>query len=151
MILNFKTGKLPPNFIYLGILFLGVGVWRIILLDWIGIIFLVVSFCFLFIKSGILIDASRKKLKIYIGFLGIKKGNWEDISSVKYLQIIKITESQSMNVVSIARNNSQIVYKLILIMPNKKIEILKGDKDFINKVAEKIEAELQTTVLNNTT
>ena len=56
-----------------------------------------------------------------------------------------------MNVVSIARNNSQIVYKLILIMPNKKIEILKGDKDFINKVAEKIEAELQTTVLNNTT
>ncbi len=39
MILNYKTGKLPPNFYYLGIILFGTGIWRMVVLDWKGILF----------------------------------------------------------------------------------------------------------------
>ena len=122
MILNYKTGKLPPNFIYLGIMLLGVSLWRIILLDWKGILFFVISLLCLFIKSGIIIDTENKRLKKYTGFFAIRIGEWENIKSVVYLQIIKTIETQSMNVVSISRTETYDVYKLILVLPDRNIE-----------------------------
>ena len=75
MILNYKTGKLPPNFIYLGIMLFVIGVWRMVVLDWKGILFFVISLLFLFIKSGIIIDTDNRRLKKYIGFLQLRKEN----------------------------------------------------------------------------
>jgi hypothetical protein len=147
MILKYKTGKLPPNFTALGVILFIVSVWRIIVLDWKGILFFLISLLFLFIKSGIIIDTDNKSLKKYIGFFVIKKGEWEDISNLSNLQIIKTKASQSMNVLSINRVETIVLYKLIMILPNKKIELLAGKKDYIIKISKEISHSLQTEVL----
>jgi hypothetical protein len=150
MISNYKMGKLPPNFIALGYILFGISAWRIIVLDWTGIIFLVISILCLFIKSGLIIDSDNKRLKKYTGIFTIKRGEWKDISTVINLQIIKTKASQSMNVLSINRVETIVIYKLILVLPNKKIELMAGKKDYIFNVAEKISFMLQTSVKNRT-
>ena len=150
MILNYKTGKLPPNFIYLGIMLFGIGIWRMVVLDWKGILFFVISLLFLFIKSGIIIDTDNRRLKKYIGFFAIKKGEWESVKSIINLQIIKTKETQVMSVLSITRTETNEVYKLFLNLPNKKIELMSGEKDYILNRAEKISSSLQVSLNNKT-
>lgn len=149
MILKYNTGKLPPNFLYLGYMLLGVGIWRMIVLDWRGILFFVISLLFLFIKSGIIIDTDNRKLKNYIGFFVIKKGEWESIESIIKLQILVIRETQSMNVLSIRRIEVKDIYKLFMILTDRKIELLAGEKEYIINKAEKIASSLQVSVENN--
>ncbi|NOQ24157.1 MAG: hypothetical protein GQ564_02245 [Bacteroidales bacterium] len=148
MILNYKTAKLPPNFIALGYILFGISAWRIAVLDWTGIIFLVISILCLFIKSGLIIDSDNKRLKKYNGIFTIRRGEWKDISTLTNLQIIKTKASQSMNVLSINRTVTIDFYKLILILPNKKIVLMAGKKDYITNTAEEISKSLQTKVLN---
>ena len=81
MILKYKTGKLPLNFIYLGIMLFGIGMWRMIVLDWRGILFFVISLLFLFLKSGIIIDTDNRRLKKYIGIFAIRKGKWKFVET----------------------------------------------------------------------
>lgn len=146
--LNYTTNKLPPNFIFLGLFLLIIGVWRVLLSDWLGIILLVISFFCLFIRWGILLDTDKKRLKKYIGFFGIKKGNWEDISLTKQLEITKIQETQNMGVASIGRSYTKAVYQLFLVLPEENILLIKGKNDFIAKAAEEISGELQIKVIN---
>lgn len=148
MILNYKTGKLPPNFIYLGIMLFGLGIWRMVVLDWKGILFFLISLFLVFIKDGILIDTENRRLKKYTGFLVIKKGKWESIRSLMNLQIIKTREVQSMHVLSISRSETIDVYKLLLVLPDNKIELISGEKDYIHKQAENISNSLQTSIIN---
>ena len=143
MLINYKTGKLPPNFIYLGILLFGVSLWRMMVLDWKGILLFAISLLCLFIKSGIIIDTDNKRLKKYIGFFAIKKGEWEDIKQLTDLKIIKTKETQNMSVLSLSRTETNDVYKLILVLPNKTIELMSGEKDFITKAANEISYELK--------
>jgi len=150
MILNYKTGKLPPNFIYLGIMLFGIGIWRMVVLDWKGILFFIISLLFLFIKSGIIIDTDNRRLKKYIGFFAIKKGEWESIKSIINLQIIKTKETQAMSVLSITRTETNDVYKLFLTLPNRNIELMSGKKDYIINRAERISSSLQVSVKNRT-
>jgi len=147
MVLKYKTGNLPPNFIYLGIMLLGVGVWRIAVSDWKGILFFVVSLVCLFMKSGIIIDIDNRRLKKYVGFLMIKKGEWEDIRSFINLQITRTKETQSMNVLSVSRNETKDVYKLFMVLPDKRIELMSGEKDCIFKRANEISSSLQTSII----
>ena len=148
--LNYKTGKLALNFIYFGAFLMLIGIWRIIVLDWIGIILLLISFILLFLKSGVIIDIDKKRYKEYTGIFNFIKGNWIDISSLKQLVIIKVKASQNMNVLSISRTENIIIYKLICILPNKKNELMTGDKDFILKSAKEISEKLQTELINKT-
>lgn len=150
MILNYKTGKLPPNFIYLGIMLFGVGIWRMIVLDWKGILFFVISLLFLFIKSGIIIDTDNRRLKKYVGFFAIRKGKWENIKSLINLQIIKTKETQRMNVLSISRTETHDVYKLFMVLPDKNIELMSGEKEYVVNKADKISISLQTSVDDKT-
>ena len=60
MVLNYKTEKLPFSFIALGVLLFTVGLWKIVFLDWIGILFLLLSLFLVFIRSGIQIDSDKK-------------------------------------------------------------------------------------------
>lgn len=150
MILNYKTGKFPPNFIYLGIMLFGIGIWRMIVLDWKGILFFIISLLFLFIKSGIIIDTDNRRLKKYIGFFAIWKGEWESIKSIINLQIIKTRETQNMSVLSISRTETNDVYKLSLTLSNRNIELMSGEKDNILNRAEKISSLLQVSVNNQT-
>lgn len=150
MILHYKTGSLPPHFISLGILLLGISIWRIVVLDWIGVLLFIISFLCLFTKSGIIIDVNKKTLKKYIGNFIFKMGNWENISSLTNIQVIRINETQSMNIQSINRVESTIAYKILFVFPSKKIEIMKGKYIEIIKAAEAISTELQTPLINNT-
>jgi len=149
MVLNYKTGKLPPNFISLGILLLAISIWRFILLDWKGILFFVISVLCLFIKSGFLIDTDNKQLKKYIGIFTFKWGKWEDISAMSNIQILKVKASQSMNVLSINRMETKTLYKLMAVLPDKKIELITGEKGYIIKISEEIAHSLQTKILDN--
>jgi len=148
MISNFKTGRLPQNFIFLGVLLLAVSIWRIWLLDWIGGVFLVISCLCLFIKSGLLIDTENKRLKRYIGILSIRLGEWENISTIDDLQIIHVKKMQKMHVLTINRSETKDIFKLILVLPDKKIELLAGEKDYINETSKDISLLLKKTVLN---
>lgn len=143
MTLNYKTDRLPLNFIFLGLFLLIVGVWRVVLADWFGTILLVISFLCLFTKWGILLDTDKKRLKKYIGFLWIKKGNWEDISTVVRLEITTLHETQNMGVASISRSDTKVVHQLFLVLPDDNIDLMKGKKDFITKAAKEISTELQ--------
>lgn len=147
MILNYKTGKLPPNFIALGYMLLGISVWRIVVLDWKGVLFFLFSLLLLFIKTGIIIDANNKSLKKYIGIFSLKLGKWEDVSTLINLKIIKTKASQSMNVLSITRIETIDLYKLIMILPAKKIELISGKKEDIIKISKEISDSMQTKVL----
>ncbi|MBN2236835.1 MAG: hypothetical protein JW729_04700 [Bacteroidales bacterium] len=151
MILNYKTGKLPPNFIYLGALLFGIGIWRMIELDWKGILFFVLSLLFLFLKSGILIDGENKRLKKYTGIFGLTNGKWKSIQSASYLQIIQTKETQNMSVLSITRTETNVVYKLFLSLSKQKIELMTGEKEEILARAEKIATLLQIPTKNKTT
>ena len=150
MILKYKTGNLPPNFIYLGVMLFGVSIWRMAVLDWKGLLIFVISLLCLFIKSGIIIDTDKRRLKRYIGFFAIRRGEWENIKSLINLQIIKTRETQVMSVLSISRTETDDVFKLIMVLPHKEIELLSGKNDFIIKAANEISLELQTSVLNMT-
>jgi len=150
MILNFKTGKLPPNFYYLGFMLLAIGVWRVIVQDWLGILFLVISLILFFSRTGLLIDTKNIRLKKYAGIFMLKTGDWEDISSLVNLQIISTQETQSMHVVSISRSQTNEVYKLKMILPNHNIELLSGGKDYVLKIANEISSAIKTTFIDNT-
>ena len=150
MILKYKTGNLPPNFIYLGIMLFGISIWRMVVLDWKGLLIFVIALLCLFINSGILIDTEKRRLKRYVGFFTIRKGEWENINALLHLQIIKTRETQVMSVLSISRTETDDVYKLIMVLPHKNIELLSGENDFIIKAANEISSELQTSVSNMT-
>lgn len=151
MIRNYTTGKLPANFIYLGILLLGISIWRMIVLDWTGIVLFIISLLCLLLRSGILIDSEHLRIKKYIGFLGINTGKWEVVESIVNLQVIKVKETQGMNVLSISRTEIREVYKLLLVLPGKSIELMTGDQNLIFKNGNEISSLLNTEIVNRTT
>jgi hypothetical protein len=142
MKLEFKTDRLPFNFIALGYMLSVIGIWRIIAADWIGVLFLLISFFLIFFKSGITIDTDKKLLRKYNGIFFIKKGEWENINQLTGLQIVKSKETQTMSVLSISRTETNDTFKLYLNMPDRNISIMKGSKnDMLNK-ANKIASSL---------
>lgn len=146
MILNYKTGKLPLNFIYLGIMFLFISIWRLIVFDWVGIVLLVISLLCLFLKTGIIIDSDNKRIKKYIDLFSLKNGQWEDISTFQNLQIVKKLKTQNMNFISISRTETNEVFILYLILPGKKIELLNGEIETVSVAAKEISEALQAKV-----
>jgi hypothetical protein len=125
---------------------LGLGVWRMILFDWKGIVFFIVAMLCLFIRSGILIDPDNKKLKRYTGFFAIKIGEWENINDLIRLGVIKTRETQSMNVLSLTRNETKEVLKLMMVLPGKRIELMTGEKETLFSKAERISSVLHVPV-----
>lgn len=148
MLLKYKTGKLPINYIALGVLLFVVSIWRLIIQDWIGIIYLLIAILFLFIESGFMIDIERKKLKKYTGLFALRSGDWMDISLVENLQIVKVRVSQAMFVISIRRIESKVVYKLIMNLPNRKLELMSGEKEKILISANEVSSALNITIDN---
>lgn len=151
MKLDFTTDRLPLNFIALGYMLLAISIWRIIVSDFLGIPFLIVSCLLIFYKSGIIIDTDNKMLKRYNGIFMLKQGKWEDINQITALQIINTIETQTMSVLSISRKETTNIYKLIAMMPDKNIELLSGDKDDIIYKSNKIASALQTSLIQKFT
>ena len=146
MILKYNTGKLPSNFIFLGAMLLCIGVWRMIVLDWQGILFFLISLVLLFLKSGVIIDTENRKIKEYTSLIVIIKGKWESIQSIIGLEIIKTSETTSMSTASISRTDTKEVYKLLLNLPDEDIEFISGEKSYIQKHAETISSALQVEI-----
>jgi hypothetical protein len=149
MKLDYKTDRLPLNFITLGYMLLAIGIWRIIAMDWKGIIFLLLSIFLIFFKSGIVIDTDKKLLRKYNGLFFIKKGEWENINQLTSLQIMESKESQTMSVLSISRTATNDIYKLYLNMPDRNILLMKGsNNDMLNK-GKRIASLLRTSLISN--
>lgn len=147
MILNYKTGSLPQNYVTLGYLLFAIGVWRIVMNNYlIGIVILIISIFLIFLKSGISIDTENKKLKKYNGIFFIKRGYWQDISTVNNLYIHKFKQGQTLNVLSIRTTQTNLVYKLILNLEEKKIELMVGQEKKIDKLAKNISENLKIPV-----
>ena len=150
MKLDYKTDRLPLNFITLGYMLLAIGIWRIIAMDWKGILFLLLSIFLIFFKSGIVIDTDKKLLRKYNGIFFIKKGEWETINQLTGLQIMESKESQTMSVLSISRTTTNDIYKLFLNMPDRNIFLMKGsNNDMLNK-GKRIASSLRISLITNT-
>ena len=150
MILKYKTGSLPLDFIFLGFILGGVGIWSMAVLDWKGIIFFVIAMLCLFITSGIAIDTEKVKIRDYVRILFFKFGKWQDIHDAESLEIIMVTEAQNMSVLSINRSENTEVFKLMLIFPDRDMELISGEeKDIVDK-ATIIGSSLKLDVINST-
>ncbi|NOU59930.1 hypothetical protein [Marinifilum caeruleilacunae] len=138
MISNYKTGKLPPNFMMLGILFLFIGI--VIILDegLAGIMFILLALPFLLTHSGLSIDLEKQQIRKFTSLLGIKFGSWIDVSGTSKLLIGKIRQNKGMAVLSISRNEISFTYKLYAIIDNRRCEIVSGNYDFVKDVAKQI-------------
>ncbi|MDQ1772494.1 hypothetical protein GQR60_17945 [Labilibaculum sp. A4] len=147
MILKYTTGKLPPNFFMLGVILLLIGILAIIMSEFAGIVAILLSIPLLFIRTGILIDNKKKRIKKYIGLFAYKTGKWESIAQIHHLQIIRVRQTTGMAVLSITRNETNIVYKLLAVLPNENIELLSGEGRFIGEAASDISSQLNTEVL----
>jgi len=150
MKLDYKTDRLPLNFITLGYMLLAIGIWRIIVFDWKGIFFLLLSIFLIFFKSGIIIDTDKKLLRTYNGIFFIKKGEWKNINQLTGLQILESKESQTMSVLSISRTETNDIYKLYLNMPDRNILLMKGSNNDMLKKGKRIASSLHTSLISNT-
>ncbi|MBN2596444.1 MAG: hypothetical protein JXR82_06620 [Marinifilaceae bacterium] len=146
MILKYTTGKLPPNFFMLGVILLLIGILAITMSEFAGIVAIPLSIPLLFIRTGILIDTKGKRIKKYIGLFACKTGEWESITQIKHLQIIRVRQTTGMAVLSIARNETNIVYKLLAVLPNENIELLSGKGASISEAANDISSQLNLEV-----
>lgn len=142
MKLQYTTGKLPPNFFYLGILLLGIGAWRLIVLDWKGIVLLFFSLGCLFIRTGIIIDTNQNRFKKYVGLFALKRGHWKALKPFDHLHIMKTRESVAMSTASITRTEKFDVYKLMASSSDQELELMSGEKDLIIKRAKEIASSL---------
>lgn len=147
MKIDYKTDSLPLTFIMLGYMFLAVGVWRIVVLDWIGALLLLISIFLIFFKSGVMIDTNSKKIKKYNGIFLFKRGEWEDISQITNLQIVKTKEKQRMSVLTISRTESAYSYKLYLKLNDRSIKLMSGSKPSIFAKAKRIALLLNTNLV----
>jgi len=143
----YKTDSLPFNFIALGYMLLAIGVWRIIVFDWKGVFFLLVSVFLIFFKSGIMIDTDKKLLRKYNGIFVFNKGEWENIDQLTGLQMIETRESQTMSVLSISRTETNDICKLYLNMPDRDILLMKGNKKDMLKKGNRIASLLHTSLI----
>lgn len=148
MKLSYTTEKPPLNFIFLGLFLLVTGVWRVLVADWFGIILLMISLLCLFIRWGVTVDIDNSRIKKYTGFMGLRFGKWKDISKTEHIEINTIQETQGMSVASISRSDSSILYQLFLVLPDESIELMRGEKDLIDKVAEKISEALKIKIVD---
>ncbi|MCT4602935.1 MAG: hypothetical protein N4A59_08565 [Marinifilum sp.] len=109
MILSYKTERLPLNFLMLGFTLLLAGIALLIKGEYQGVIAIVLAIPFLFTHSGLLIDTKKLCFKKYTGLFGLHIGSWANASAATHLQIIQTHETKAMAVLSIARNETNVV------------------------------------------
>lgn len=142
MILDYSTGKLPPNFLILGVLLILAGLIGMFSKQYELIILLPIAIPLVFIRDGIQIDTRNKRTKKYTKLFSIEFGKWESIARTEYIQIARVRQVSGMSVLSINRNDFNLVYKVLLMMPNERKEILSGEENDIVKKAERIASSL---------
>ncbi len=148
--LEFRTSRLPINFRMLGYMLLALAIWRTIVLDWMGIVYLAISLFLIFFRTAVIIDAQALKIKQYVGLFLIKKGKWERIEHVSSIQLTKTKETQTMSVLSISRIETTDTYILYIIMPSRNIELMQGNKAELVTKGNTLAALLKTSFKDTT-
>jgi len=135
MLLSYKTERLPLNFLMLGFSLALVGVATTINGDYEGSLTFLLAIPLLFTQSGVVIDIENQRIRKYTGLFFLRFGKWVDITAAQHLQIIKVRETKGMAVLSIGRNETNVVQKLLMMMPNSHIEVLSGKQEKVEKIA----------------
>jgi len=138
MFLSYKTERLPLNFLMLGFSLALIGIATTINGDYEGCLTLLLAIPLLFTQSGVIIDSENQRIRKYTGLFFLRFGKWVEITAALHLQIIKVRETKGMAVLSIGRNETNIVQKLLLVMPHNPIEILSGKQEKVEKIAREI-------------
>jgi len=73
----------------------------------------------------------------------LRFGKWIDVTAAQHLQIIRVRETKGMAVLSIGRNETNIVQKLILVMPRNQIVMFSGKQTKVEKIAKEIADNLK--------
>lgn len=150
MIHNYKTGRLLPHLVALGGLLILTGILLTVTQQWVGLLFVLIGFVLFFFRHGVLIDTDKQEAKQYSGIGFIKSGTWQDISIADSLQIITISESQAMSMLSINRLSYQDIDKLYLVLPDENIILMKGTSKKIVAPARELAAALKLELVDKT-
>lgn len=125
-----------PQFQMFGFLLLPLGVYFLIISNWIGIIAIVVGFALFFAKEGVQIDFEKKLQREFIGLLGFKVGKWVLLPEIDYVTVFIENYSQRGSVASIDSNHKSSKVKVSLIISKTE----KYDGGFFNSKEKAMEA-----------
>lgn len=148
MLTNYKTGKLPPNFLMLGILFLLIGLASIISGEFAGFLFFIIALPFLLTHSGLSIDSEKQQIRKFTNLAGMKFGSWMDVSQTDRLLIGKVRQNTGMAVLSISRNDISYTYKLYAMINGQRCEIVNGNYELVSEVAKRISADTGAEIMS---
>ena len=147
-----KNNFFPPQFVILGYLLIGFGIYFLIRNDWVGFIMIPVGMAFSFLIINQKLDLENKKYREYYGFLGLKFGKWKDIPGIEYVTVFIERSVQGKNVVSISSYHVEKNFKIDLII-SKTESISAGqekDRAAALKKGKKIAKALDTRLLDYT-
>lgn len=146
--LKYKTDRLPLHFIVLGYMLLAVGVWRIVVVDFRGILYLIFAFLFILFRSGVDVYADKKQIKLYNGFFFAKIGKYMDVKNAIGLELTYSSELQHQSVLTLTKTDSVEVCKLTINFPDNDLLLMAGEKEKIVKRANEISRALQIPLVN---
>ncbi len=147
MIINNKTSKLTFNFIVIGAIFLILGIVAVLKLEWFGLIFIFISAAIFSVVFGFQINKETMKMRNYIQIFWIKLGKWQSIKNINYFSIVKIKRTYNVGLLSIAGKRKTTLYKLNIVLNNKKIIPLhSGSQKEIKKIAKQLSEQLQIEI-----
>ena len=111
-----KNNFFPTQFVILGYLLIGFGIYFLIRYDWVGFIMIPAGMVFSFLIINQKFDLENKKYREYYGFLGLKFGKWKDIPGIEYVTVFLERSVQGKNVVSISSYHAEENFKIDLII-----------------------------------
>jgi hypothetical protein len=138
MLLQYKTERLPLNFIMLGFTLIVVGIVTVVNGDYEGVAAFIFAIPLLFTHSGIIVDTDNRRIKKYTGLFNWQYGKWLDLKGARYMQIGRMNQNQGMWVASIPRTNKKQVHKLYVMLPHSRLELLTGTLEEIEARAKQI-------------
>lgn len=147
-----KNNYFPPQFVILGYLLIGFGIYFLIRNDWVGFIMIPVGMVFSFLIINQKFDLENKKYMEYYAFLGLKFGKWKDIPAIEYVTVFIERSVQGKNVVSISSYHVEKNFKIDLII-SKTESISAGqekDRSTALKKGKEIAKALDTRLLDYT-
>ena len=147
-----KTGKLTPNFIFLAIASIGIGIFLLVQLEWYCIFFFLLGASILTVRNGIEVNPETKEYRKYNQLWWIKFGKWIVFKNIKYIALININQNQGMNVLSLRTEIAYRKCRLNLIYDNKKHENLFTDnKNIVLEFAKQLSEILDLKIYDATT
>ena len=147
-----KNNFFPTQFVILGYLLIGFGIYFLIRNDWVGFVMIPLGMAFSFLIINQKFDLKNKKYMEYYGFLGLKFGKWKDIPGIEYVTVFLERSVQGKNVVSISSYHVEKNFKIDLIISKTESISAGREKDRATalKKGKEIAKALDTRLLDYT-